>query len=118
MMHFSTRTGLERDGIVGPELKLPLGQSAGSGCGAPLQKKVTKGDQRGFARSLSDAKVSSSLMKEKINYLEGKCSAYLSPMGWPGIYSICFSQLDGGKDSLSLDGGFFALIAIRLLRDN
>ena len=39
-------------------------------------------------------------------------------MGWPDIYNICFSQLDGGKDSLSLDRGFFALIAIRLIRDN
>ena len=57
-------------------------------------------------------------MKEKINCLEGECSAYLSTMGWPGIYSICFSQLDGGKDSLSLDEGFFVLIAIRLINDN
>ena len=39
-------------------------------------------------------------------------------MGWPGIYSICFSQLEGDKDSLSLDGGFFVLIAVRLIRDN
>ena len=44
--------------------------------------------------------------------------AYLSPMGWPGIYSICFSQLDGYKDSLLLDGGFSFLIAVRLIRDN
>ena len=22
--------------------------------------------------------------------LEGECVAYLSPIGWPGIYSICF----------------------------
>ena len=43
---------------------------------------------------------------------------YLLSMGWPDIYSICFSQLDGGKDSLSLDGEFSALIAIRLIRDN
>ena len=39
-------------------------------------------------------------------------------MGWPGIYSIYFSQLDGGKDSLSFDGGSFVLIVIRLIRDN
>ena len=45
-------------------------------------------------------------------------SAYLSPMGWPGIYSICFSQLEGDKDSLSLDEGFSILIAIRLIWDN
>ena len=117
-MSFSTGTGLERVGIVGLELKLPLGRSAGFGCCAPLQKQVTKEDRRGFARCLSNAKVGSSLMKEKINYLEGECSVYLSPMGWPGIYSICFSQLDGGKDSLSLDGGFSALIIIKLIRDN
>ena len=57
-------------------------------------------------------------MREKIDCLKGECFAYLSPMGWPGIYSIYFSQLDGGKDSLSLDGGSFVLIAIRLIRDN
>ena len=39
-------------------------------------------------------------------------------MGWPDIYSICFSQLDGDKDSLLLDGGFSFLIAARLIRDN
>ena len=39
-------------------------------------------------------------------------------MGWLGIYSICFSQLDGGKDSFPLDGVFSAFIAIELLRDN
>ena len=39
-------------------------------------------------------------------------------MGWPGIYSICFSQLDGGKDSFPLDGVFSAFIAIGLIRDN
>ena len=44
--------------------------------------------------------------------------AYFSPMGWPGIYSICFSQLDGDKDSLLLDEGFSFLIAVRLIRDN
>ena len=44
--------------------------------------------------------------------------AYLSPMGWPGIYSICFSQLDGNKDCLLLDGGFSSLIVVRLIRDN
>ena len=39
-------------------------------------------------------------------------------MGWPGIYSICFSQLEGDKDSFPLDGVFFAFIAIGLIRDN
>ena len=57
-------------------------------------------------------------MREKIDCLEGKCFAYLSPIGWPGIYNIYFSQLDGGKDSLSLDGGSSVLIAIILIRDN
>ena len=57
-------------------------------------------------------------MREKIDCLEGECVAYLSPMGWPGIYSICFSQLDGDKDSLLLDGEFSFLIAVRLIRDN
>ena len=39
-------------------------------------------------------------------------------MGWPGIYSILFSQLDGDKVSFPLDGEFSAFIAIRLIRDN
>ena len=39
-------------------------------------------------------------------------------MGWPDIYSICFSQLDGDKDSLLLDEGFSFLIVVRLIRDN
>ena len=39
-------------------------------------------------------------------------------MGWPGISSICFSQLDGDKDSLLLDEGFSFLITVRLIRDN
>ena len=39
-------------------------------------------------------------------------------MGWPGIYSICFSQLDGDKDFFLLAGVFSAFIAIGLLRDN
>ena len=39
-------------------------------------------------------------------------------MGWPDIYSICFSHLEGDKDSLSLDGGFSVLIVVRLIRDN
>ena len=39
-------------------------------------------------------------------------------MGWPDIYSVCLSQLIGGKDSFPLDGVFSAFIAIDLLRDN
>ena len=81
-------------------------------------KARNKEDRRRLARCLSDAKVSFSLMKEKINRLEGECSAYLLPMGWPGIYSICFSQLDGGKDSFPLDEVFSAFIVIELIRDN
>ena len=56
--------------------------------------------------------------EEKMNYLESEFSAYLSPMGWHGIYSSCFSQLSGDKDSLLLDGEFSFLIAVRLIRDN
>ena len=36
-------------------------------------------------------------------------SVYLSPVRWPDIYSICLSQLDGGKDSFPLDGYFLPL---------
>ena len=61
-------------------------------------------------------------MKENINCLGNEIlvhkSAYLSPMGWPSIYSICFSQLDSDKDSLLLNEGFSFLIVVRLIRDN
>ena len=61
-------------------------------------------------------------MEENINCLGNEVlvhkSAYLSPIGWPDIYSICFSQLDGDNDSLLLDGGFSFHIAVRLIRDN
>ena len=61
-------------------------------------------------------------MEENINCLGNEVlvhkSAYLSLMGWPGIYSICFSQLDGDKDSILLDEGFSFLIAVKLIRDN
>ena len=56
--------------------------------------------------------------EEKISRFKSEFSSYFSPMGWPAIYSICFSQLDGDKDSLLLDGEFFFLIAVRLIRDN
>ena len=39
-------------------------------------------------------------------------------MRWPGIYNICFSQLNCDKDSFPLVGIIFAFIAIGLLRDN
>ena len=61
-------------------------------------------------------------MEENINCLGNKVSvhksAYLSPMRWSGIYSICFSQFDGDKDFLLLDRGFYFHIAVRLIRDN
>ena len=39
-------------------------------------------------------------------------------MGWSGIYSICFSQLDGGKDYFPLTEVFSVFIVIGLLRDD
>ena len=61
-------------------------------------------------------------VEENINYLGKEVlvhkSAYLSPMGWPDICSICFSQFDGDKDSLLLDVGFSFHIVVRLIRDN
>ena len=50
--------------------------------------------------------------------LRGRMFCVLFTDEWPDIYSICFSQLNGGKDSLSLAGGFSAVIIIRLIRDN
>ena len=42
--------------------------------------------------------------------LEGECVAYLSPMGWPGIYSVYYSQLEDSKDSFPFDEIFLAFI--------
>ena len=106
-MSFFKRTGLERVGVVRPEPGPMLGWSISSGCGYSLQKEQEiRRVGRGFARNRSDAYVSF-FMKEKIDCLEGEYVAYLSPMGWPGIYSVCFYQLDGDKDSLVW--GFFSL---------
>ena len=55
MMPFSTGTGLERVGIAGPELELPLGRSVGSGRWTPLQKQEIKKGSAGLARCRSDA---------------------------------------------------------------
>ena len=54
---FFNRSGLERIGVVGPEIRLLLGWSAGSGCGSSLQKRTRrkKGAGGGFARGRFDA---------------------------------------------------------------
>ena len=94
-----------------------LGQSAGSGRWNSLQKKKQRGSVG--ARLLPLRCLSQFfLSEEKINCLKSEFFVYLSPVGWPGIYSKCFSQLDGDKDSLLLDGGFSFLIAVKLIRDN
>ena len=36
--------------------------------------------------------------------------SYLSPMRWLGIYSVYYSQLEGGKDYFPLDEIFLAFI--------
>ena len=121
MMPFSTRTGLDRVGIAGPELERrwagPLALDVGLFC----KNKKERGSAG--ARPLSLRCLSQFFpVEENINYLGKEVlvhkSAYLSPMGWPDIYSICFSQLDDDKDSLLLDGGFSILIAVGLIRDN
>ena len=55
MMLLFNRTGLERVGVVGPELVLLLGWSACSRCGTPLQKQERRWVGRGFAHGRSDA---------------------------------------------------------------
>ena len=121
MMPFSTGTELEPVGIAGPELELSLGLSAGSRCWTPLQKQERK--RIGGGSPIGAPMLSQFFhVEENINCLDNEVlvhkSAYLSSMGWPGIYSICFSQLDGDNDSLLLDEGFSFLIAVRLIRDN
>ena len=36
--------------------------------------------------------------------------AYLPLMGWPGIYNVYYSQLEGSKDYFPLDEIFLAFI--------
>ena len=116
-MSFSIRIGLERVEIAGPELELLLGRSVGSDVGLLCKNKKERGSAG--ARPLPLRCLSQFLPDErKDRLLRGRSFAYLSPKGWPGIYSICFSQLNGGKDSFPLDEVFSAFIAIRLLRDN
>ena len=55
MMPFSIVTGVEHVGIVGPELELSLGRSAGFGRWTPLQKQETEKDRRGLAPCRSNA---------------------------------------------------------------
>ena len=44
---FFNRTGLERIGVVVPEIGLLLGWSTSSGCGTPLQKNKKEGGSAG-----------------------------------------------------------------------
>ena len=55
MMPFFNRTGLKRIGVIGPEIGLLLGWSAGSGCGTPLQKQKRRWVDGGFAPGRFDA---------------------------------------------------------------
>ena len=84
MIPFSIGTGLEPVGIVGPELELSLGRSAGSGRWTPLQKQERK--RIGGARPLSLRCLSQFFpVEENINYLGNEVllhkSAYFSLMG-------------------------------------
>ena len=110
MMTFSTGTGLERVGIDGPTCWLWTLRS-------PTKTRNNE-DRWGSPVAATMLKSVISCRKKKINCLESECSAYLSPMWWPGIYSRCFSQLDDDKDSLLLDEGFSVLIVVSLIRDN
>ena len=108
-MPFSIRIGLERVGIARPKLELSLGRSADSGRWTPLRKQETKRIDGGSPVAAPMPKSVLSYRKKRSTTLESECSAYLSSVGWPGIYSICFSLLDGDKDSFSLDGDFLYL---------
>ena len=55
MVPFFNRIELERIGVIGPEIGLLLGWSAGSGCGTPLQRQERRWVGEGFARDRSDA---------------------------------------------------------------
>ena len=94
MMPFFNRTRLERIGVVGPEIGLLLGWSAGSGCDATNSRSLNQAllckDKKkeraggGFARSRSDALVSF-FMREKRNRFEGECVAYVCVLFTDGV---------------------------------
>ena len=84
MMLFFNRIGLARTGVVGPEIGLLLGWSAGSGCGiAALQflnvalhckeKRKRKGRRGTSLMTAPMPKSVPGLMREKIDYLESEC---------------------------------------------
>ena len=56
-------------------------------------------------------------MREKIYYLEGECVAYLSPMGWPCIYNICFTNWMVIKILSHWTGYFLPLLISDLIKD-
>ena len=115
MMLFSTGTGLERVGVVGPDSDCWLVEDAGywivraregllllfwtvdSGYGTSLQKQGRRGSTRA-SPVVAPMPKSVSFSEEKIECLRGRIClvwrcvselAYLSPMGWPCIYSGC-----------------------------
>ena len=121
MMLFSTRTGLERVESLGRNWNCRWAGPLALDVGLPCKNKKERG--LAGARPLPLRCLSQFFpVEENINCLRNEVLvhkfAYLSPMGWPGIYSICFFQLDGDKDSLLLDGGFSFLITVKLIRDN
>ena len=56
-------------------------------------------------------------MREKIDCLEGKCVAYLSPMGWHSIYSICFPSWMMIRILSHLTVYFLLLLVSDLIKD-
>ena len=54
--------------------------------------------------------------KKKIDCLEGECVAYLSPIGWPDIYSICIPSWMAIR-ILSHWKGYFLLLSVSDLID-
>ena len=80
--------------MAGPELELLLGLSTGSGCCVPLQKQVTKRIGGGSPVATSMPKLVLSCRKNRFTALGGECFTYLTPIGWPGIYSSFFFPIE------------------------
>ena len=110
---FFNRIGLERIRVVRPEIGLLLGWFADSRCSTPLQRQERRKGQRGL-RPWSIRCLSQFLAERKDKLLRGRMClrmfAYLSPIGWPDIYSVYYSQLKGSKDYFPFDGIFLTFI--------
>ena len=82
MIHFLIEIGLERVGIVGPKLELPLDQSDGSERWTPLKKQETK--RIGGGSSVTSPMPKSVYNERKDQLFRGRmfCIPFIDGVAW------------------------------------